>query len=84
MILCEGSLIRSEHLPIALEAPAPERPTAPALDLPPGGLDLDAIERDLVQKALVRAGHNKSKAARLLGLTRAQLYSRLEKHGLRA
>ena len=34
--------------------------------------------------ALARAGNNKSKAARLLGLTRAQLRSRIEKHGLPA
>ena len=50
-------------------------------ELPPEGLDLEAVERDLIQKALKRAGDNKSKAARLLGLTRAQLYSRIEKHG---
>jgi transcriptional regulator with GAF, ATPase, and Fis domain len=36
----------------------------------------------MIVDALARAGDNKSKAARLLGLTRAQLRSRLEKHGL--
>jgi transcriptional regulator with GAF, ATPase, and Fis domain len=40
------------------------------------------MERDLVTRALAAARHNKSKAAKLLGLTRAQLYSRLGKHGL--
>jgi transcriptional regulator with PAS, ATPase and Fis domain len=83
LILCEGSLITSEHLPIALE-PTPSRPPVDGIDLPAGGVDFDAIERSLVQKALERAHNNKSKAARLLGLTRAQLYSRLEKHGLQA
>jgi transcriptional regulator with GAF, ATPase, and Fis domain len=85
VILCEGSLITSEHLPMAL-VPAAPRPAAAAdgIELPAGGVDLDALERDLVRKALERAHHNKSKAAKLLGLTRAQLYSRLEKHGLRA
>jgi DNA-binding NtrC family response regulator len=33
-------------------------------------------------KALEQTRGNKSKAARLLGLTRAQLYSRIEKYGL--
>ena len=33
-------------------------------------------------KALHQARHNKTRAAKLLGLTRAQLYSRIEKYGL--
>jgi transcriptional regulator with GAF, ATPase, and Fis domain len=33
---------------------------------------LEAVERDLVQKALARAKHNKTQAARLLGLPRGQ------------
>ena len=53
---------------------------APAL--PPGGVNLDALERSLVVKALHQARHNKTRAAKLLGLTRAQLYSRIEKYGL--
>jgi len=40
------------------------------------------VERALVQQALGQTRGNKAKAARLLGLTRAQLYTRLEKHGL--
>ena len=36
----------------------------------------------LVIKALRQARHNKTRAAKLLGLTRAQLYSRIEKYGL--
>ena len=46
-------------------------------------MNLGSVERGLVEKALADANGNKSKAARLLGLTRAQLYSRLEKHGMR-
>jgi transcriptional regulator with GAF, ATPase, and Fis domain len=45
---------------------------------------VDAAERELIVQALARSGNNKSKAARLLGLTRAQLRSRIEKHGLAA
>ena len=36
----------------------------------------------LVVNALTQARHNKTRAAKLLGLTRAQLYSRIEKYGL--
>ena len=35
-----------------------------------------------MKEALAKARFNKSKAAKLLGLTRAQLYSRIEKYGL--
>ena len=52
------------------------------LSLPADGLNLAEVERDFLEQALSRAKGNKSKAARLLGLTRAQLYSRLEKHGV--
>jgi len=49
---------------------------------PPGARTLEATEREMILQALARAGNNKSKAARLLGLTRAQLRSRIDKHGL--
>jgi DNA-binding NtrC family response regulator len=42
------------------------------------GFNLDAFERDLLLAALERTGGNKSAAARLLGITRRRLYSRLE------
>lgn len=35
-----------------------------------------------IRRALSRADHNELKAARLLGLTRAQLRSRIDKYGL--
>ena len=73
VILADGGLIRSQHLPVsgAGRAPAPAALTGA---LPPGGVDLGEIERSLVVNALTRARHNKTRAAKLLGLTRAQLY----------
>ena len=52
-------------------------------EIPDGGLSLEALERALIVAALEKANGNKSRAARLLGLTRRTLYSRMEKHGLR-
>ena len=46
-------------------------------------MNIGAVERGLVEKALIEAKGNKTRAARLLGVTRAQLYWRLEKYGLR-
>ena len=83
VILADGGYIRSEHLPVALPRPAEATAATGAADaLPPGGVNLEAIERTLVLKALEQARYNKTRAAKLLGLTRAQLYSRIEKYGL--
>jgi transcriptional regulator with PAS, ATPase and Fis domain len=83
VILADGGHIRGEHLPATSQRPA----AAPAPTLVPGTLaagamNLNDIERSLVVNALAMARHNKTRAAKLLGLTRAQLYSRIEKYGL--
>jgi transcriptional regulator with GAF, ATPase, and Fis domain len=85
VILADGGYIRTEHLPVAVPRhpqPPPAANETPSGDLPPGGLNLEAIERSLVVQALAQARFNKTRAARLLGLTRAQLYSRIDKYGL--
>ena len=83
VILADGGYIHSEHLPVTMprdKSGAP--PAGAAATLPPGGVNLEDIERSLVAKALTQARYNKTRAAKLLGLTRAQLYSRIEKYGL--
>ena len=47
-----------------------------------GVVNLAAVERSLVMKALTQARHNKTRTAKLVGLTWAQLYSRIEKYDL--
>jgi len=44
--------------------------------------NLDEVEKSIIQKAVNLHAGNISKAAEELGLTRASLYRRLEKHGL--
>jgi two-component system NtrC family response regulator len=53
------------------------------VELPAEGLKLEDLEKRLIERALERSQGNKSLAARLLGLTRRTLYSRLEKHGMK-
>ena len=48
----------------------------------PTVMNLDQMERDTIHRALVKHGFNISHAAKELGLTRASLYRRMEKHGL--
>ena len=45
-------------------------------------LNLDYLERETIQKALRKHGFNISRTAAELGLTRASLYRRMEKHDL--
>lgn len=44
--------------------------------------NLESVEKSVIQKAINKHNGNISKAAKELGLTRASLYRRLEKHGL--
>ncbi len=52
-----------------------------AFDLPDEGIVLEDIEKKLIHRAIEKAGGNKSKAAKLLGITRRKLYSMLERLG---
>ena len=89
LILAGNEPIGPEHLSFA--RPEALRPGGPAVaggpawvpEIPAEGLSLEVLERELILKALERSGGNKSRAARLLGLTRRTLYSRMERHGLR-
>ncbi len=88
ILLCDGGLITKEHFPTAIVRRGPARVIEGgrlaelSATLPAAGVDLAAMDRRYVEEALRRARGNKSKAARLLGLSRSQLYSRLERYGI--
>src|SRR2546425_2182913 len=83
LILSDGRMIAPEHLPSTSEAQLEAAPATPVQhEFPSNGLDLETTERDLVERALRHAGQNKAKAARLLGLTRTKLYTRMQRFGL--
>jgi two-component system response regulator AtoC len=52
-------------------------------ELPPSGVDLETLERNLVVQALRRSAGNQTRAGGLLGLNRDQVRYRIEKFGLR-
>jgi DNA-binding NtrC family response regulator len=52
--------------------------------LPPEGINLEDVERQLLTQALDRASGNQTHAAQLLGINRDQVRYRIEKFGLRA
>jgi len=81
ILLCDGGLITRDHLP----APLPQADTDLAAVVPAtngNGMDLGTVEKGLLVKALGQSKGNKTRAARLLGISRAQIYSRIEKYGV--
>jgi two-component system, NtrC family, response regulator AtoC len=56
--------------------------SAAQFKLPAEGVDLEAVERQLLMQALERAGGNQTQAAQLLGINRDQVRYRIEKFGL--
>jgi transcriptional regulator with GAF, ATPase, and Fis domain len=80
VILAAGGLITADQLPGGQRTGTAV--PVQAGELPEEGVNLEALERALVEKALARARGNRSQAARFLGLTRSQLYTRLRRYGL--
>jgi transcriptional regulator with AAA-type ATPase domain len=69
-LLCTDGIIRPEHLPLSSAASAP-----PAISADPD-------ERQRILDALAASGGNQTEAARVLGISRNTLLSRLTAHGI--
>ena len=90
VILCKGNLITPEHIStsiirtstLAEKDELQTQDNSVQFDIPPHGLSLDALEKQLVTQALEKSKNNKTKAAKLLGLTRGTFRYRLQKYGL--
>ncbi len=50
------------------------------MDIPPEGIVLDEVEKDLIQLALKKTRGNQNQAAKLLGISRQTLIYRMKKH----
>jgi len=85
VLLEDGDTLTEAHLRF-LGGRQPELPLGQqrgeGYRLPPEGVVLEEVNRDLIRQALDLAGGNQVKAAKLLGLSRGTLRYRLEKYGL--
>jgi transcriptional regulator with GAF, ATPase, and Fis domain len=61
---------------------APRASASDGFRLPPGGVDLEELERDLVIQALDATGWSQTRAAALLGMNRDQIRYRISKFEL--
>ena len=79
----DGPLVDARHLPDKIRW-AQQAVAHPRRDEQPIVLDqfLEEIEKELIARAMKRAKGNKTKAAKLLGVTRARFHRRLEHFGL--
>jgi DNA-binding NtrC family response regulator len=78
--LLPGESIHKENLPLDIrECKTPDNT---GYTLPKHGIDMESLEIDLIKQALSYTGGNKSKAAKLLGLSRDAFLYRLKKHTL--
>lgn len=76
VILAGDREIGIEHLTLRV------RPIAEPVVRADSTMALDDLEKQAVLDALKKTGGNKSKAAKVLNITRRMLYSRLKKHGI--
>jgi transcriptional regulator with PAS, ATPase and Fis domain len=80
-ILLAGKIIEPENLPAEFWSSANKQDTKTGFTLPETGLQLDILEADLIHQALNRTKGNRSKSAKLLGLSRDTLLYRMQKYG---
>jgi DNA-binding NtrC family response regulator len=89
LILEKGEVMLPEHLPPEIAAAAAPPAAGDAMGgsaaggfrLPPTGVSLEAVEKDLVRQSLEIAEGNQTRAAHLLGISRDALRYRMQKFG---
>lgn len=83
-ILLAGKTLEPENLPPEIRKPMKTATdhSGSIITLPDDGISLVAVEIELIQQALSKTAGNRSKAARLLGLTRDTLLYRMKKYSL--
>lgn len=82
VILLNGRTIERDNLPVEIRQHASCNEPITGFRLPETGLRLEDLEVTMIRQALTRTNGNRSRAARLLGLTRDTLLYRMKKHGL--
>jgi DNA-binding NtrC family response regulator len=82
-ILCQNEIIEADHLPIELRTmPLKEPKSIPKPSSTEEDLSLQDIERKHIIETLQKFDGNKSKAARILNISRSTLREKLKQYGI--
>jgi two-component system, NtrC family, response regulator AtoC len=86
VLLVDDEIVHAHHFQPAADAPRSVRVKDTngtlRVSLPPSGVPLADLEREILRQALARCGGNVSRAARFLSISRQTLIYRMKKHGL--
>lgn len=79
LVLLQGNAIEDSNLPLHITSQSSQQS---GFKLPSTGIKLDELEVDLLNQALQATAGNKSRAARMLGITRDVFLYRLKKYSI--
>ena len=79
-ILLAGRTIEENNLPPEIVSRTPAQRSE--IELPERGINLEQVEIDLIRQALQRTNGNRSRSAKLLGISRDTLLYRMQKYGI--
>jgi len=82
LILCDGACIAADNLPLSLRAAVSTNSGAGDTEDLSIKKAEDAIERDLIRKALIKTGGNRTQAARILEISHRSLLYKLKEFGI--
>lgn len=82
VLLCPEDSVDLKHLPVKVSHAAPRQTSFQTMDAItiPFGTTLADSERQLILHTLIVSGNNKSRAARILGLSRKAMYDKLRQY----
>jgi DNA-binding NtrC family response regulator len=85
-VICDGPELLPHHISLNRRTPAgeatPATDAAGTITIPREGMTLEALEREAILITLRAVDGNQSKAARILGVSRATLIRKLQKYEL--
>ncbi len=80
-VTCREPMIKPAHLPMNITTHENLSGSFSAAELPMGG-DIEAIKRTRLVKALDQAMGNKTRAAKILGISRTSVWNQMKRYGI--
>jgi two-component system response regulator HydG len=80
-IMMAGQTVEETHLPNEITHRISVS-CGTGIQLPESGIELEKVEIDLINQALLRTKGNRTRSAQLLGISRDTLLYRMQKHGI--